>query len=263
MPTWDPVRYLQFTAERERPCAELVQRIALDAPLDIIDLGCGPGTSTTILAERWPKGFITGLDSSAAMIAAARSSVDPRLARCDWQTEDIASWSRQVDTKYDLVFSNAALHWLSDHAGLFLQLFEHVSDAGALAVQMPSNTDAPAHRAMRDVAASEVWRNHFPSDGVRSWHVHDAPLYYDVLAPHTSRIDVWETEYWHILPHAEAITEWYLGSGLRPFIDALGSDDLRAQFLSDYTERVRALHPVRTNGTVIVPMRRLFIIAYR
>lgn len=64
MPTWDANQYLKFADERTRPCRELVERIAVDSPKKIIDLGCGPGNSTTVLRERWPEAQISGLDSS-------------------------------------------------------------------------------------------------------------------------------------------------------------------------------------------------------
>ena len=195
-------------------------------PDRVIDLGCGPGNSTAVLAERWPKAELTGLDSSPEMIAAARRA-DPRLA---WRVGDIAAWANENGQTYDIVFSNAALQWVDDHAAVFPKLLTRVAPGGALAIQMPGNFDAPAHRIMRELAASPAWRDRFPTGGVREWHVHDLATYYDILAPIAAAVDIWQTEYLHIMADAAAIVEWYKGTGLRPFLDALANDEQRAEF---------------------------------
>lgn len=258
MPNWDSAQYLRFGDERTRPCRELAARVAIEGPARIIDLGCGPGNSTTVLAERWPSADITGVDSSAEMIRAARASNPARR----WVVGDIADWVASEDDQFDVVFSNASLQWVADHPRLFPQLMRRVAAGGALAVQMPGNYAAPPHQIMRELARSTKWRSRFPADGVREWHVHDLTFYFDALAPHAARLDLWETEYLHILPSAEAIVDWYKGTGLRPFLQALPSDEDRAAFTSDYLERIREAFIPRPDGRVLFPFRRLFIIAY-
>jgi trans-aconitate 2-methyltransferase len=260
MPTWDPSQYLQFADERTLPCRDLVRRIDLAAPAKIIDLGCGPGNSTAIIAQRWPSAAIAGLDNSAEMIAAARKS----KPKNHWIVSDIMTWanSNGEDQKFDLVFSNAAIQWVEDHATAFAALMRHVAPGGALAAQMPGNYDAPAHTLMRELAASPAWRGRFPS-GVREWNVHDLPFYYDVLSPHADRVDLWATEYMHIMPESAAIVEWYRGTGLRPFLDALKSDSDRDHFTNEYGQRLRNAYPQQANGRVLFPFRRVFMIAYR
>jgi trans-aconitate 2-methyltransferase len=258
MPTWNAEQYLRFGDERTRPCRDLAARIATASPDRVIDLGCGPGNSTAVLAERWPNAKLTGLDSSAEMIAAARRA-DPRLA---WRVGDIAEWANEGDQIFDVVFSNAALQWVDDHATVFPMLLSHVAPGGALAIQMPSNKDAPAHRIMRELAAAPPWRDRFPARGVREWHVHDLATYYDILAP-AAAVDIWQTEYLHILADSAAIVEWYKGTGLRPFLDALADDEQRADFLAEYLQRIQQAYPIRGDGRVIFPFRRLFLIAYR
>jgi trans-aconitate 2-methyltransferase len=192
------------------------------------------------------------------MIAAARRA-EPRLA---WRVGDIAAWANENGDAYDVVFSNAALQWVDDHAAVLPKLYYHVAPAGALAIQMPGNYDAPAHAIMRELAASRAWRDRFPADGVREWHVHDLAAYYDILAPVADTVDIWQTEYLHILADPAAIVEWYKGTGLRPFLDALANDDQRADFLAHYLERTHKAYPARSDGRVIFPFRRLFLIAY-
>jgi trans-aconitate 2-methyltransferase len=260
MPTWDAGQYLRFGEERTRPCRDLVAQIVIQSPRQVIDLGCGPGNSTQVLAERWPNAMLTGLDSSPDMIEAARQIRPSRK----WVVGDIASWSAGAEEGlFDVVFSNAALQWVPDHARLYSHLLAQVAPGGALAVQVPNNIDASAHLIARNLAASVAWQGHLPAAGVREWHVHDAGFYYDLLAPHAARINLWETEYVHVMPGAEAIVEWYKGTGLRPFLEALSSPDDRQRFIADYLEAIRGAYPPRADGRVLFPFRRLFLIAYR
>jgi trans-aconitate 2-methyltransferase len=132
-----------------------------------------------------------------------------------------------------------------------------------LAIQVPANMDAPAHQIMRDLASSPTWRDYFAPVGVREWHVHEAGFYYDVLSSCAKRLDLWETEYIHVMPNAESIGEWYKGSGLRPFLDVLPDEGCRDRFLKDYVSAVRGVYTPRPDGRVLFPFRRLFLIAYK
>ncbi|HEY0910234.1 MAG TPA: trans-aconitate 2-methyltransferase [Bradyrhizobium sp.] len=259
MPAWDSEQYLQFVEERTQPARDLAARVSLAAPRRVIDLGCGPGNSTRVLANRWPLAELTGLDSSAQMIESARRA-DPSR---QWIVGDIAAWAESPQPSFDVIFSNAALQWVDDHLTLFPRLMKRLNPGGARAIQVPGNLDAPAHSAMRQIAALHAWRDHFPKEGVREWHVHDLPFYYDVLAPSAGRLELWETEYLHVMPSAQAIVEWYKGTGLRPFLQGLASDELRERFIEEYLEQIRQLYPPRGNGRVLFPFRRLFMIAYR
>ncbi len=229
-PTWDAAQYLHFAEERTRPCRELAARVAVTAPRHVIDLGRGPGNSTQVLAGRWPEADLAGLDSSPEMIDAARRSAPERR----WVVKDIHDWIATNTALFDVIFSNAALQWVPDHSTIFPRLMGHVAPGGALAVQMPNNIDAPAHRAARSLAASPQWRDRFPGGGVREWHVHAPEFYYDLLAPKAARIDLWQTEYVQVMAGPEAIVEWYKGTGLRPYLTALGNAADREQFLSAY-----------------------------
>jgi len=256
MPTWNPAQYLKFTDERTQPCRDLVARIAVAQPRRIVDLGCGPGNSTAVLAERWPDARITGVDHSADMIRAAREKY-PKVA---WQQVDLADWT--ASEPVDLVFSNAALQWVGDHARLIPHLFEQVAPAGALAWQVPCNMDAPAHQIMRDLTASFEWRGHF-AETVREWHVHEPAFYYDLLAPHAARLDLWRTEYLHVMESPAAIVEWYKGTGLRPFLDRLTSPADQERFLGDYLHEIERAYPRQPDGRVLFPFHRQFVIAYK
>jgi trans-aconitate 2-methyltransferase len=259
MPDWNAHQYLKFAEERTRPCRDLAARIAVSNARRVIDLGCGPGNSTAVLRDRWPGAAFTGLDSSADMIERARGEHPHQ----QWILDDIAAWAAQGDDLFDIVFSNAALQWVDDHATLYPRLLSHVAPGGALAIQIPGNIDAIPHQLMRDVAASPTWRSRFPAEGIREWHHHELEFYYDVLAPTAARLDLWATDYLHILPDAEAIVEWYRSTGLRPFLNALESETDRQRFAADYLEALRPHFRPRAAGGVLFPFRRIFAIAYR
>lgn len=259
MSSWRPDQYLLFEQERTRPCRDLVSRLRLDRPRTVVDLGCGPGNSTAVLAERWPSATITGLDSSHEMLERARRS-GPQHS---WIQGEIGTWAETATREYDLVFSNAALQWVPDHPTVYPRLLARAAAGGLLAVQVPSNLDSPAHQVMRALASAAKWRSRFPQAGVRNWFVHDSAVYYDVLQPVAAHIDLWETTYLHVMPGVEAITEWYKGTGIRPFLDALSNDSDREAFLSDYTEALRSEYPLRQGGNVLFPFRRLFLVATR
>ena len=254
MPTWNSEQYLKFAAERTQPAVDLAARVRMDAPARVMDLGCGPGNSTAVLARRWPGAQVEGLDSSAAMIATARAD----FPQGTWHTGDIATWTAQPG--YDVVFSNAALQWVPDHARLLPRLLAQVAPGGALAMQVPSNMDAPAHARMRELGASAAWRGKF-SQAVREWYVETPEAYYDILAGVAARVDLWVTEYQHELAGPEALVEWYRGTGLRPWLDALADPGEQEKFMADYLEAIRPDYPRRKDGKVLFPFRRLFLVA--
>jgi trans-aconitate 2-methyltransferase len=259
MPAWNPNQYLKFAEERTRPCRDLAACIKVANVRRVIDLGCGPGNSTAVLHERWPEAEFTGLDSSTEMIE--RAQQEQPLHR--WIAGDIAQWAAGQDGQFDVVFSNAAMQWVEDHAVVFPRLLSRVAPGGALAIQIPGNIDALPHGLMRETAASPKWNRFFRPGEVREWHHHEMEFYYDVLAPNSGRLDLWATEYLHILPDVQAIVEWYRGTGLRPFLNALESDEDRDRFMADYRHALQPHYPARAAGGVLFPFRRIFLIAYR
>ncbi len=258
MATWSSGQYLKFANERTQPSIDLVARIAIEAPMRIIDLGCGPGNSTAVLARRWPRAALTGLDNSPAMLAAARQS-HPTWT---WREHSIAEWAQENTEVFDVVFSNAALHWVPDHATLLPRLFAAVAPGGALAFQMPHSLRDPHQRLMRELAASAVWRSRFTQPPV-TWQVEPAAIYYDLLAPLATRIELWFTDYVFVFEGPEQIVEWHRGAALPPFLEALPDEATRAEFLRDYLAAITPHYPRRPDGKVLQPFRRFFAIAYR
>jgi trans-aconitate 2-methyltransferase len=252
MADWNTSLYLRFERERTQPSRDLLSRIQIDQPEQIVDLGCGPGNSTAILRQRWPSAKIVGLDNSPAMLEQAKKTDE----KTEWRCQDISSW--QSSSPVDLVFANAALHWLPDHESLLLSLMQQLKPEGTLAFQVPALYDQPATSAIREISACDSWKAYAPKS---SPLVHPPPIYFDYLSRATRSVDLWETIYYHQLPDHAAILDWYRSTGLRPYLDALPSNATREQFQRQLLERFRILFPQRANGDVLLPFRRLFVIA--
>jgi trans-aconitate 2-methyltransferase len=255
MSSWDPAEYLRFGDERTRPSADLVLRIAIEGPQTVIDLGCGPGNSTEVLTQRWPRARVTGLDSSPTMIEAARAE------RPDgqWMLSGIEGW--RPAAPFDVVFSNAALQWLPDHGPLVERLFGHVAAGGALAFQIPSADFALVWTLIHEVALQGPWAARMAGP-LGELTMESPGFYYDHLAPKARAIDMWETEYMHVMESPAAIVEWMTGTGLRPFLAALEPGGESDRFLARLSERVGESYPARSDGCVLFGFRRLFVIAY-
>jgi trans-aconitate 2-methyltransferase len=255
-PDWDSALYLKFHDQRTRPCRELAARIQIASPQQVIDVGCGPGNSTRVLAQRWPKSQISAFDNSPGMLNTARASNQ----QVDWFLQDISSW--QPSERYDVIFSNAALHWIPDHASLLPRLFSVLKPGGALAVQMPAHYDSPLHSILLQVAEQAQW--HEATREARAGLALRPPsYYYDLLAPLTTTTDLWETKYFHEMRGTDEIIDWFRATGIRPFLAALAAPIEREQFLAQLHTQYRQAFPVRSNGKVLMPFRRFFFIGYR
>lgn len=256
MALWNPDLYRQFEDERTRPAAELLARVPLATAAHALDLGCGPGNSTELLAQRFAQAKITGLDSSEAMLASARQ----RLPGLHFIQGDIAQWTPTEAP--NLIFANAALQWVAGHAQLLPRLFAHLAPGGVLAIQMPDNLQEPSHRLMRELASQDPWHTHLAQAAQQRTQLLSVQAYYDLLAPQAAQMDVWHTIYQHPMASAHAIVEWLQGTGLRPFVQAL-PPDLRASYLAEYERRVDAVYPARSDGRRLLAFPRLFIVAQR
>jgi len=252
--TWDPDRYLTYADERGRPFVELVNRIRATAPAEVVDLGCGPGNLTGLLAERWPGAHVLGLDSSPEMIARAQGLGQP----VDYAVADLREW--QPSAPVDVLVSNATLQWVPGHLELLPALVDAVAPGGWFAFQVPGNFDEPSHTIRGDLAAEPPYAA-WTAD-VATPASHDPAAYYDVLAAAGCAVDVWETTYTHVLRGPDPVFTWVSGTGARPTLQAL-PDELRADFEAQFKRRLAAAYPVRDDGTVLMPFRRVFAVAER
>lgn len=252
--TWSAKQYSMFEQQRTRPVRDLVAAIPDSDVRTAVDLGCGPGNSTEVLAGRFPNAVVTGLDSSDDMLVDARK----RLPALNFELADIGAWN--PTQTFDVILANAALQWLPDHATLYPHLVNQLTPGGTLAVQTPDNLDEPAHKLAREVAADGPWASKIAS--VKHNERHPASFYYELLSKHCTTVDVWRTTYLHPLADHAAVVEWFKGSALRPFLAPL-NDAEKAAFLKDYLARISQAYPALADGTVLLPFPRLFIIATR
>lgn len=252
---WDAKLYLKFGAERTRPAAELLARVAAGSPERVIDLGCGPGNSTALLAERWPDAQLTGLDSSTEMLKEARASD----MRAQWVEADVARW--KPDAPFDVVYSNATLQWVPDHAALLPRLMESVAAGGWFAFQVPRNFTAPSHAILYALTKEKPWAETLANVGERAGAL-EPDAYFAILSPHAQHIDIWETTYLQAMEGEDAVFKWIGGTGLRPFSNAL-EGEMREAFLSEYKRRLNQAYPPRPDGKTLFPFQRLFCVARR
>ncbi len=261
--TWSARQYRQFEDERTRPARDLLAALpALDARL-AIDIGCGPGNSTELLAARFPRAALSGIDSSAEMIEAARK----RLPALRFEIAEVAHWAHAAaapaQPPFDVILANAVLQWLPHHAQLLPALIARLARGGALAVQMPDNLSEPAHRLMRELAAAAPWSEKLAAAAAARALVESADWYYRLLRASCATVEVWRTTYYHPLAGgADAVVDWFKGSGLRPFLEPL-DDDERAAYLARYAAAVKRAYSPLPDGTVLLPFPRLFIVALR
>jgi trans-aconitate 2-methyltransferase len=256
MSGWDADLYLRFADERTRPSVDLTARIEISDPGTIIDLGCGPGNSTGVLRQRWPKARITGLDNSPEMIASASKSYPDQ----EWVIGDIATWKAPVP--FDVVFSNAALQWVPGHAVLFPKLFSQVASGGVLAVQLPAHFNSALHQEIIETAGDPSWR-HLMEPALNAMTKKPPSFYYELLRPLAVRLYMWQTEYFHVVESHQAIVEWFRGTGLRPYLSALEDEEQRKRFEELLTEKYKQVYYPQTDGRILFPFRRLFIVAYK
>jgi trans-aconitate 2-methyltransferase len=256
-PSWDPDQYLAFAAPRARPFHDLVDRIAVADPRRVVDLGCGPGTLTVTLRDRWAHAGVLGLDSSPTMIEAAGRLAGPRL---EFALGDIATWT--PDGPLDVIVSNAALQWVPGHQRLLPGWVGALAPGGALAVQVPASQDSSAARVFAAVAGSPRWARRLGDlPGHAGPSVPPLDSYLDLLTGLGCRVDAWRTTYHHVLTGPDPVLDWFAGTGLRPYLDRLDGAD-EAAFRAEVAAGLREAYPARPYGTVL-PFTRLFVVAYR
>ncbi len=251
---WSPATYLKFEDERTRPARDLLAQVRSGAVQKIVDVGCGPGNSTELLAARYPAAEVIGLDNSPAMLEAARR----RLPRVRFEFANADVWVPNADV--ELVFANAIYQWVPRHLEHLPRILAALPAGATLAVQMPDNLSEPTHRLMREVAHAGAWNGRLA--GAARDPLPPAGVYYDALRPMAARLDIWRTTYHHVLPGADAIVEFVSSTGLRPFLDPL-SEAERKEFIAIYSARVAAAYPPLADGNVLLAFPRLFLVAER
>jgi trans-aconitate 2-methyltransferase len=249
---WDPAQYGRFAEERGRPFLDLVSRVGASGPRRVVDLGCGPGSYTALLADRWPTATVEGIDSSPEMIAAA-----PAGERLTFRIGDVVDWD---PSGVDVIISNATLQWVPTHRALVSAWAAALPSGGWLAFQVPGNFDSFSHVLMRSLAESQRWASSLR--GILRHEVVGPPEEYaQLLLAAGLRADVWETTYVHVLSGADPVLEWLRGTGLRPIMQALPPASY-ALFEEEFAAQLRQAYPPTPRGTLF-PFRRIFAVGSR
>ncbi|MBA3524170.1 MAG: methyltransferase domain-containing protein [Geodermatophilaceae bacterium] len=244
---WDPGQYARFSDERSRPFHDLLGRVFAPAPRYVVDVGCGSGELTALLARRWPEADVDGVDSSAEMLARAPTDV-PRLSFIE---ADATDW--RPERAPDLVVSNAALQWVPGHEQVVRDLAAALAPGGWLALQVPGNFDAPSHVLLRETASR--W---LPGLDLRRAPVLDPAGYATLLGGCGLTVDAWETTYLQLLHGQDPVLEWMRGTALRPVLAELPAAE-QPGFLAEYGAALRTAYPAGPHGTAL-PFRRVFAV---
>ncbi len=250
--SWDPELYHKFQAERFAPFEDLLNLVVAGEGLRVIDLGCGTGELTCMLADRLPGSDVLGIDSSPEMLEQAKAKERPGLRFELRAIEDIAG-------EWDLVFSNAAIQWVGNHNQLIPKLFSAVSPGGQLAVQLPSN-----HNHESQILIHEIVKEAPFETALRGWSRKSPVLSINVYAELLYKcggmsINVFEKVFPHVLRDTDAVADWLSGTMLRPYFERL-SERLREQFMDSYRKRLREIYP---SDPVFYPFRRIFFSAIK
>ncbi|WP_448614410.1 trans-aconitate 2-methyltransferase [Modestobacter sp. URMC 112] len=256
--TWDPATYLGFAGERGRPFVDLVSRVDAEAPAEVVDLGCGDGSTTALLRRRWPTARVTGVDSSPDMLAAAQAHTVP--GALTFAAGDVRIWQPAVPV--DVLVSNAVLHWVPGHDRLLDRWARELAPGGWLAVQVPGNQAAPTHALLADLCRSPRWAGRLAAAAPAADAVLDPSGYLDVLTAAGLAADVWETTYLHVLTGEDPVLRWVSGTVLRPVLELL-DDEAVADLTAEYAAALRAAYPRRGDGTTVLPFRRVFAVGRR
>jgi len=183
-----------------------------------------------------------------------------RVSGARFLKEDIERW--RPSEPADLIFANATLHFALDHYGLIKRLAGCLAEGGCLAAQMPNNMQEVSHALMRMIAADGPWSDRLVPIAKTRAVIGPLDEYYRLLRPLCSRLDIWQTTYIHTIDGVDRIVEWFEGSELRPFLKPL-SEQEREAFLARYREGLTQSYAPQSDGTVLLPYPRLFLVAQK
>src|SRR4051794_26472306 len=248
--TWDPGSYLRYADERGRPFFDLLARVGATEPRSVADLGCGTGSLTETLLERWPTAAVTGVDSSAEMLGSA-----PAGAPGGGVAARPRGWGPADPV--DVLISNATLQWVPGHLELVPDLLGNVAPGGWLAFQVPGNFGEPSHTLRHRLEADPRFAPHLT--GVRGPEAFGPEVYLERLLALGCEVDAWETTYLHVLHGEDPVFGWAVGTGARPTLQALPAA-LREEFEDEFRQALRAAYPAGEHGTVL-RFRRVFVVA--
>lgn len=253
---WNPNLYLKFEKERTLPARQLLMSINKIQANRILDIGCGPGNSTRILKENWPNADLIGIDSSSSMIEnAKKSDLD-----VEWIIEDFNNDLAYLGN-FDVIFSNAVLQWVPDHNQVIKKSFGMLKTDGVFAAQIPYILNMDIKKVTDEVAQSDKWKRYIKD--LWNFYMFTPDYYYNILCKYTDKMSLWESTYYHVMDNHEEIVEWYKATGMRPYFKELPDEKLVEEFTSDVLKIIKNKYVKQSNGKVLFPFRRVFVIAYK
>ena len=248
---WNPEQYHKFQSERSAPFYDLLKLVEIRSHMKAVDLGCGTGELTRVLADALPESDVTGLDSSLPMLDKSASCSSSNL---HFEQGDLS----KLTGNWDLIFSNAAIHWCEDHEKLIQYLFSKLNDGGQLCVQVPSNHNHISHLLIRETA-KEASFSKILNGFERIAPVLTIDQYTKILFEQNAKdIIVFEKVYPHVLEDSDAVVEWISGTALVPYFERLGGH--KSEFLEVLRKKMKRALP---ENPLLYPFRRILFSAIK
>jgi trans-aconitate 2-methyltransferase len=257
---WVPGAYLRASMPRTQGVLDLLARVGHPAPRLILDLGCGPGNNTELIAQRWPEALVIGLDNSPSMIAAARQRERP--GHLEFRQADLREW--QPDAPADIVLMNAVLQWIPGHMALLPRFAAMLASGGVLGIQMPGGGHLSLVDIAHRLAGEPRWRGKL-SQAYTEDDLLDPADYIAAFGDAGLRAEAWETRYIYPISGTGNLVEYASGAVLRPALALLAPDDAD-RFVADFAERITQAFPPRLIGGELVELltvRRVFVVGRR
>jgi trans-aconitate 2-methyltransferase len=267
--TWDPQHYLRFAKQRAQPFRDLLARVRADGepePARVVDLGCGPGNATELLARRWPGAYVLGLDNSAEMIEAAGARAVP--GSLEFRFGDVREVTAdQLGGPVDVLITNATLQWVPGHLELIPRFAGLLADGGTFALGVPGNFGSPSHTLIGELQREPHWAARLTGLEVRP-SVPEPEAYLRALDAAGLAAEVWETTYLYVVDGEDGVFDFVSSTGLRPVLIELGGPDSAAalEFCDDYRALLREAYPptkIAGRTAQLLPFRRIFALGVR
>lgn len=247
---WDSSLYLRFAEERKQPCLDLLARLEGNFNR-ILDLGCGPGNSTENLVEKYSEATVIGFDADDNMLQKARKDHPDFTFVKGYAPVDFP----KLNETFDLVFSNACIHWIDHQETLIDEVYQLLNEHGVFAVQIPLTDEAQFYKILYRLI-DEKWTK---LKCEKNFHNLNPEGYYNTITKKFKTITMWKTNYYHVVDK-NMVLEWYKGSGLRPYL-ALLSEKEQTEFLHDLQQCIDKEYSLLDDNKVFLIMPRLFFTA--
>lgn len=257
MSEWNVNQYSKFEKERTQPSLDLLNRLNGEYK-NILDLGSGPGNSTFALKNKFPNAKILGIDSSKNMLEKAQKNY-ANLENLKFEFAVAPEFFYSHKSEYDLIFSNACIHWIKNQQELCETVFASLKHGGTFAFQIPFTQESQFYKNLYTLI-EEKWQN---LKSIKNFYNLNAAEYYDLYAKKFEKVSLWKTDYYHLVENPEGILEWYKGSGLKPYLDFFDDDNDKNAFLSDLLNLIKQNYTPQLDGKYFLIMPRFFFVGVR